>query len=427
MARTGILDIPDVRLRLRGEMGDRVERDVVEYLLPLPMANPGIIEMFRMRDRDPKPELSICAGENIGKYLIGAVQALRMTDDPRLLPLLRDIVADFISTQDDDGYLGPYRREERFRYWDLWAHYHCMLGLHAWYRHTGDRAALDAALRAADMICDRFLDGDARFVDVGSYEMNGSILHGLGAFHRETGNERYLRMMQEVENGWPSHGDYLRLAAKGVDFYNTTPRWETLHELEGLFELYRITGEDVYKDVLLHYWRSIRHADVHNTGGFSTVEQAIGNPYTAGSIETCCVVAWIALSIDALRVTADSRIADAIELATWNAALGAQHPSGRWWTYDTPMDGRRLAGFIEVSQPPHGVNNHTGPGKPELSCCATNAPRLLGMISEWAVQSDHEGIYVNYYGPGESSQRRRVAAGCGSCRTHAIRQMDASA
>ena len=39
-------------------------------------------------------------------------------------------------------------------------------------------------------------------------------------------------------------------------------------------------------------WWSICKLDRHNNGGFSSGEQAQGNPYHPGAIETCCTVAW---------------------------------------------------------------------------------------------------------------------------------------
>src|SRR5690606_31819275 len=157
----------------------------------------------------------------------------------------------------------------------------------------------------------------------------------LGLLYRDTGQVNYLRLMREIERDWqkPPAGDYHRLAATGLEFYQTPkPRWESLHPMIGLAELFRITGEDSYRRALIHWWRSISRTDIHNSGSFSTDEQAVGNPFKPGAIETCCTVAWLALSVEALRLTADSGIADALEHATWNAVLGYQHPSGRWCT-----------------------------------------------------------------------------------------------
>ena len=390
---------PTLQLRLGGAMGARIDHVIQEWILTAPAANPGMLEMFRMRDRQPPYENPVpWAGEFAGKYLTSAVLLRRMSDDPRLDAQIRDFVAELISTQADDGYMGPFPRDQRLLgNWDLWGHYHVMLGLYLWYRDTGDTSALDAAVRAADLVCDTYLDTGKRVYDAGSHEMNMAIIHILGILERQTGNERYLRMMKEIMTDWEKApaGDYYRQGVAGVEFYQTPkPRWESLHPMLGLGEMYRITGYESYRDALLHFWHSIRRTDIHNAGSFSTNEGAVGNPFVGGSIETCCTVAWLAYSADALRLSAESVVADAMELATWNTVLGYQHPSGRWCTYSTPMDGKREASA-------HTIVFQSRAGTPELNCCSVNGPRGLGMIAEWAVLGDGDGLYLNYYGPGE--------------------------
>ena len=411
---------PDSHYRLQGIIGQRLAANVDNWLLRAPDANPGMIEMFRLRDRQPVPDLVPWAGEFVGKYLISAIQARRMTDRPELDAHLRRFIPELIATQADDGYLGPFRKEERLlAHWDLWGHYHCMLALMMWHEDTGDRAALDCAIRAGDLICATYLDtgGGAlpadsgagilpadsgagilparrRIIHAGSPEMNMAVIHALGRLHRHTGEERYLRMMREIETDWEQAGDYFRTGLAGKDFFRTPkPRWESLHDVQGLTELYLITGSDDYRTALANLWWSIAWYDRHNTGGFSTHERALGDPYALGAIETCCTTAWVALTVDMLRLTGDSRAADELEWSLFNSVLGSQHPSGRWWTYDTPMDGVRRASA-------HHIVFQARVGTPELNCCSANAPRGLGALSEWAVMRDEQGVFVNYYGPG---------------------------
>ena len=97
-----------------------------------------------------------------------------------------------------------------------------------------------------------------------------------------------------------------------------------------------------------------------------------------------------------LRLTGDPRVADELERSTFNGALGAQHPSGRWWTYNTPMDGVREASA-------HSIVFQARAGGPELNCCSVNGPRALGMLSEWAVMRDAKGFVVNWHGPGTAN------------------------
>ncbi|MFC1718774.1 beta-L-arabinofuranosidase domain-containing protein [Candidatus Poribacteria bacterium] len=381
-----------------GPMGERVKANLDNWLLRAPVANPGMTEMFRLRDRQPKPELVPWAGEFVGKYLISAIQARRMTDSDELDALIRRVITDLIGCQADNGYLGPFTKEERLLgHWDLWGHYHWMLALMMWREDTGDTEALNCVIRAADLVCRTYLDTDKKVLDAGSHEMNMAIIHALGWLYRKTGTERYLQMMRQIEKEWEQAGDYFRAGLAGTEFFRTpNPRWESLHDVQGLVELYQITGDERYRTAFVNLWRSIAQYDRHNTGGFSTGEAAVGDPYAQGAIETCCTTAWMALTVDMLRLTGDPIAADELELSTWNSMLGSQHPSGRWWTYDTPMDGVRPASA-------HSIVFQARHGTPELNCCSVNAPRGLGMLSEWAVMVDDEGIIVNYYGQMEAA------------------------
>ena len=381
-----------------GFVGERIRANNQNWLRSAPNANPAMLQMFRDRDRTPTRDLVPWAGEFAGKYLISAVQALRLTNDRELKARLKAFVADLIATQATSGYLGPFPTAEGMTgagRWDLWGQYHVMLGLYEWYRTTGDKAALAACRRCADHFCHTFLDSEKRVLQAGSEEMNESSIHLFALLYEETGEARYLQLAHEIEKDWeaPPSGDYVRTALVGKAFYQTPkPRWEGLHSVQAIAELYFITGDEKYRRAYEQIWWSIAEGDRHNTGGFSSGEQATGNPYHPGAIETCCTIAWTTITLDWLRMTGDSRAADELELATFNAILGAQCPDGRWWTYNTPMDGDRKASA-------HEIVFQARAGSPELNCCSVNGPRGLGILSEWAVMSAKDGIALNYYGP----------------------------
>ena len=191
----------------------------------------------------------------------------------------------------------------------------------------------------------------------------------------------------------PLAGDYLNQALAGQPFFETPkPRWESLHPIMALAELYWITGEERYRRAFEQIWWSIVELDRHNNGGFSSGEAAQGNPYHQGPIETCCTIAWVAASVEMLKLTGSSIVADEIELSTLNSILGLHSASGRWVTYNTPMDGVRKASA-------HDIVFQAREGSPELNCCSVNGPRGLGMVSDWALMRDAEGVVLNWYGP----------------------------
>lgn len=399
---------------LHGVVRDYVDRITDQWLLVAPLANPAMLEMFRDRDAPPLRDMVPWAGEFAGKYLTGAAQVLRVTGDRRLKAWLREFVALLISRQADDGYLGPWPDDCRLTNsapylgdkgtltWDTWGHYHMMLGLLLWHEQTRDRRALKAATAIGDLICRKYLGKVApRLVDTGSTEMNLAPVHSLCLLYRLTSNQRYLDMALQIADEFaaagsegPLAGDYLRQGLAGKEFFQTPkPRWESLHPIMGLVELHWITGEDRFREAFENLWWSMLKGDRHNNGGFTSGEKATGNPYDPGAIETCCTIAWIALSVEMLKLTADSVVADEIELSTLNSVIGMHASSGRWATYNTPSDGHRRASA-------HHIVFQSRPGSPELNCCSVNSPRGFGLIGEWAVMRDADGILLNYYGPG---------------------------
>ena len=401
------------QFRLGGVVGEYVAAVIESWVMQIPDTNPAITEMFAVRDLKPYRSYLQWSGEFAGKYLTGAVQLLRTTQDPQLRAYLRAFVTRLVSLQDpEDGYLGPYPKAERMSLWDsttdewtwdLWNHYHLMLGLLLWFEDSGDERAFRCARRIADLVCAEFLDSGTYIVERSykySTEMNHAVLHGLALLYRRTGTPRYrdlaLRIVDEFQlydRDNRQAGDFVRQALAGTEFYRTPrPRWESLHSLIGLAELYYATGNQDFRTTVERFWWSIAATDRHNNGGFSSGEGAIGNPYRPGSIETCCTVAWIALGVEMLRLTGNSIVADELELSTLNQVVGYQFRDGSVCTYNTPMDGRRVSAVEQVAW-------QTRPGCEQMICCTANGPRGFGLISDWALLTDARGLVLNWYGP----------------------------
>lgn len=406
--------VAGAKFQVDGLIGRYLKGVSDQWLKVAPYANAGILEIFHDRDRKPPRNMVPWAGEFAGKYLTGAVQVLRLTGEAELRKVIEEFVRELLLCQDETGYLGPWARghhlsgrsipEQCANTWDTWSHYHVMLGLLLWHEDSRDRKALAAARRIGDLMCEMF--GGAkprmRMVDTGSTEMNLAPIHSLCLLHRATGEKKYLDLARAVldefaaadADGAPLAGDYLRTGLDGREFFDIPrPRWESLHPMMGMVELYYLTGDDRCRKAFEHHGRSMTGTDRHNNGGFTSGEQAQGNPFHQGAIETCCTIAYMAYSVEMLRLTGDSTIADELELSMINSIVGAFSCTGRWATYDTPMDGVRRASA-------HSIVFQSREGTPELNCCSVNAARGLGLLSDWAVMAAGAALVVNFYGPG---------------------------
>ena len=409
--RDRLIRADEATFELHGPVGEQVRAVTHNWLLRAPADNPAMRAMFADRDHEPYRDLLPWSGEFAGKYLTGATQVLRLTSDPGLRKHLEGFVAQLISLQADDGYLGPYPKAFRLTgkatnvgggaTWDAWGHYHAMLGLLTWHELTGDEQALACARRIGDLLCAKFLGPDKYVVDTGNAEMNQAVAHSLALLHARTGEQRYLDLATEVvdEFARAGAGDYLRAGLAGKAFYQCPkPRWESLHPILALAELHRINGNADYRKAFENLWWSIAEHDRHNNGGFSSGEQAQGNPYHPGAIETCCTIAWMAMGVEMLKLTGDSVVADELELSTLNQVVGLHSADGKWCTYNTPMVGRRIPSTEDIAF-------QIRPGSEQLNCCSVNAARGFGMIAEWALMRGQDGLVLNWYGPGMMAAR----------------------
>lgn len=396
---------PVKELRISGQSGQLAERIIRNWLIGIRETNPAILDMFRDRDLMPYRDLLPWSGEFAGKYLTGCAYMYRLTGNADLYRYVIRFIDELLTYQATDGYLGCFSREchltgaysqdpsKTGMNWDSWAHYHMMIGLLLWYDLTGNGAYFHAVEKIAALYMEKFYDGKPALISIGSSEMNLAVYHAFGLLYRRTKNQAYLRFAQKIEGDLsdPGAGDYISFALKGYEYYQCPkPRWESMHIIMGIAEMYRNTGDPKYLEAATQIFYSILKTDVHNTGGFSTDEQAIGNPYRNSNIETCCVVAYNALGTEIYSLTGDIRAVDFLERSHYNAVLGCFNPSGRWSTYNTPMEGVKCANY-------HSINFQCRPGSPELNCCSVNAPRGAAMIADWMLTEEDGALYVNFY------------------------------
>lgn len=401
--------IPD-SLVLFGETGRLAANISANWLMDIRESNPAILDMFRDRDVLPYRDLLPWSGEFAGKHITGAYYIWLLTRSDELYRSTVSFIDEMLACQAEDGYLGCFAKECRLTgafsqnpaasgcTWDAWNHYHIMTGLLLWYGLTGREDYKAVLLKIADLFLASFYDGKPSLASIGSTEMNLAPYHIFVQLYELTGDEKYLYFAKKIEGDLSRDdaGDYIGTSLRGVEFYRCPkPRWESLHTILGIAEMYAATGDVTYLKSARQITESILRTDVHNTGAFSTDEQAIGNPYTNSNIETCCVVAFDALASRIAALTGEKTLLDFLELAHYNAVLGSFSPSGRWSTYNTPMEGEKCANT-------HSISFQCRPGSPQLNCCSVNAPRGVGQCADWMFTLSDGMLCVNFYEPLEA-------------------------
>lgn len=393
---------------ISGPVGELADNVINNWLIGLRESNPAIIEMFRGKDLEPFRDLLPWSGEFAGKYITGAYYIYRLTGNKRLYHYILGFLDELLTCIEPDGYIGCFSEKCHLTgsysqspsvvggTWDAWSHYHIMYGLFLWYKETKNEKLLASLEKIAGLFLRKFYGpGLRRLADIGMTEQNLAPLHIFALLYKETGKNEYLRFARNIEKdiASPKAGDYINFALKNGDFYrNPMPRWESLHILMGVAAMYDATGEERYRQATVQIFDSIMKTDIHNTGGFSTDERAIGTPYINGVIELCCTIAFNAFAFDVFRMTSRLDIIDYLELSYYNAIMGSFSPSGRWSTYNTPMDGVKEANYSSIGF-------QCRPGSPELNCCSANSARGIGALSDWIITEENNITHVNYFGP----------------------------
>jgi DUF1680 family protein len=359
-----------------------------------------LIEPFRHRD-----EARCWQTEFWGKWFTSAVLAYRYKPDAASKAVLDKAVADLLKTQTADGYIGNYKATNLLEQWDIWGRKYCLLGLLDYYDITKDENTLAAASRLADnLLSDLSARGDT-IVTKGNHRgmAASSVLEPMCLLYTRTKNKKYLDAAEKIVAQWETPAGPQLISKASVDvasrFPNPGPeKWfswlqgqksyEMMSCYEGLLELYRITRNPLYKQAVEKTWQNILDTEINAAGSGSAVECWFGGKQLqANSIykyqETCVTVTWIKLSQQLLRLTGESKYADAIEIAYYNALLGAMSPDGRHWAQYTPLAGRRMEG-----------EEHCNMG---LNCCIASGPRGLFTLPHTTVMSAANGISINFF------------------------------
>ena len=351
----------------------------------------GVNESRRLVDTDLRPFLAgyhkkpgthPWIGEHIGKWIHAATLAWANTGDVVLKKKLDQAVAELISTQEPDGYLGTYVPEERFNRapgpgrdagWDVWSHKYNLIGLETYYDYTGDRAALESCRKMADLLV-RIFPTERSIIDSGWHVgmASTSVLEPIVVLYRMTGETRYLDFARYIVKSWDEpHGPAILkslLDGKGVDQIGNAKAYEMTSNLVGLCELARVTGDEQMLKAAENAWSDIVRHQLYITGTASQWERFqsdydLRNDVGAHVGETCVTVTWIEMNLELLRITGEAKYAQELQRSFYNHLAAAQNPAGEDWCYYTPLEGSK-------------------PYDSGITCCHSSGPRGMALIPQ---------------------------------------------
>lgn len=363
-----------------------------------------------------------------GKMMRGAASVYAYTHDEVLYKILEKTVYDIFSTADADGRISTYSTDAELDGWDMWGRKYIMLGLQYFCEICHDNALIDKChaemCRQLDCVIAHIGRGE------GKKPITSASRHWLGAnscsvlepvvrLYNVTGKREYLEFADYIVDvcyGNENELNVFKLALEDeLDPYQYPEQkaYETMSCFEGLIEYYRVTKEEKHLKACVNFARRVLESEISVIGCCGCTHELFDNtrlhqvdPGFNGIMqETCVSVTWMKFCGQLLRLTGDSKYADAIEQTFFNAYLGAAnfpmkpfvHESrGKSVVYTLPFDsysplragsrGKQMGGFKSLK-----------PENTYYGCCACIAPMGIGTFTETACLLSENGVVINSY------------------------------
>ncbi len=269
----------------------------------------------------------------------GVIRHAFLTDHAPTIERVRTYVESKLDTQDQDGYIGIYDEDLRFRHktenGELWAQTTLFRGLIGYYEATGEERVLAAVERAVRHTMNAYPPG--RSEPFHFRAADSGVCHGLTftdilyQLARITGNEEYLDyavFLYDDYNRWPLSEEDIKidkLRDPGYDFVG-----HAAHTYEHLRTLVIAAGHSdkpEYREALDGYLHKLRRV-MSPSGGPIGDEWIYGRAADSDTVgyEYCSLQEMLHSQLFLLEETGEASWADAAELLLFNAAQGARHP-----------------------------------------------------------------------------------------------------
>lgn len=388
--------MPEVRL-LPSFWKDMMELDR-SYLYSLP--NDRLAYNFQVTaghptDADPlggweAPDCEL-RGHYVGHYLSSCALLHASTGDTAVVAKANDLVAILAQCQAKDGYLGAYpatfydRLRKHEKVWAPFYTYHKILaGLIDMYEHTGNKQALDVALKMADWADNysrSFSDDDWQRVLLVEH---GGMNEASFNLYAITGNGKYRDLGYRFE-----HKKIFEPLAANEDKLDGNHANTNIPKVIGAIRGYELTGDPRYLSIAENFYRIVSEHHSYCTGGTSNGEMwhkpdAIASQLGPAAEECCCSYNMLKLSRHLFGQQPDAKHFDYYERLLLNVRYGTQDRNGMLMYY--------------VSLQP-GMYKTFGTQFDAFWCCTGTGSEEYAKLNDSIYFHDADSVYVNLFIP----------------------------
>ena len=176
------------QVKVRGEIGRRIDVTCNNNLLVLKIDEDFLVPFQKKAAHE--------GYVGLGKTIEASVRLAANTKSEKLLALKKRLVDEAIKTQSPDGYIGIMAEDARmWSMWDIHEMGYVILGLTTDYHYFGEKRSLEAAVKLADFVVQRWATMPSDWPQQTRYVPDFSTMgldRALVALYHETGEQRFL-------------------------------------------------------------------------------------------------------------------------------------------------------------------------------------------------------------------------------------------
>ncbi len=342
----------------------------------------------------------------------GYLRNVILLNDKMGLQKVEKYIQEVLKTQDEDGYIGIYDKELRYRFHtengELWAKATMYRGLLAYYEYSKDKKLWEAIVRAVDNVMVHYPIHKSSPFSSGK-EFNGGVSHGLtftdvlDKMYQITGNKKYtdyaLFLFQDFSKTYQSEKDVQLPFIFDPSYKLSNHGVHTYEHLRPLIVAAYATHDKNLQNALAIYLGRIEKTTTP-TGG------AIGDEWISGRFANATNTGYEFCSLHELldsysvlfQKQGNSTTADAIETIFYNAAQGSRNPNQSCIAYLKTDNSFEMLGTRngEVEANRKQTRYKYSPAHQDAAvCCNPNAGRITPYFLEKAWLKEKAYTLVN--------------------------------
>lgn len=330
-------------------------------------------------------------GHYVGHYLSACALLHASTGDIPIRDKANTLVAALAECQAKDGYLGAYpvtfydRLRKHEKVWAPFYTYHKILaGMLDMYEHTGNKQALQIAIRMADW-------ADAWSAPIPADDWQKVLLTEHGGMNEAsfnlyaiTGKTKYRDLGYRFE-----HKKIFDPLAAGEDKLDGNHANTNIPKVIGAARGYELTGDERYHRISRTFYQEVVAHHTYCTGGTSNGEfwhkpDAVATELGGAAQECCCSYNMMKLSRHLFGQEPDAKYFDYYERLLLNVRYGTQDRNGMLMYY-VPL------------QP--GLYKTFGTPFDAFWCCTGTGSEEYAKLTDSIYFHDDNSLYVNLFIP----------------------------